>query len=579
MKQYIKQHWFEYIYAAILTIVTAIVISLMFGYGFSTNDDAMLRNIVNGNYTGTPDAHLIYIMYPLGFILKCLYELTAEVFWYDLFMTGMHYVCWFMIMVRLGNLFQKKVDKIISVTLGLLGLIVIDLSYLVMHQYTILAALLVSVAIFWLITSNHTKGSVYWFEMAIVLVFLILSLWVRKQVFYLAMPPVCLAFALKAYLAHKDNGEKKVMMNKLVFIVILSVLVLGSLGVEKVAYSSEEWKDFLAYNDARTTIYDYYGIPAYSLHEGTYTDLGLDAGDWLAIDAYNSELVYDLNLDKMQVLAEKSEQIWMEGFQYTSISRMMIYAVVNVFYHNPVQPIGIILTCLYIITLLHCYKKDKKPEFVATIVLLLFQFAVVGYFSWQGRFLERVSYGFYFIQMMYLLGMILSYAKETEHAKKKSLHWCIIWGLVLVFLFGTTGLYQVLTTLDAKERLNVKCEKWEAINDYFEQDKEKFYCIDTKSFVFSSELMFVSDDIESSNMIRLGSWVQYSPLDEQHNNGVDNWLDKLVAGEGYYVQDAIKGMDWINYYLSQKGYTAEAKVIDTIVTADGTVYEVISLEQ
>ena len=149
----------------------------------------------------------------------------------------------------------------------------------------------------------------------------------------------------------------------------------------------------------------------------------------------------------------------------------------------------------------------------------------------------------------------------------------------MVFLFGTTGLYQVLTTLDAKERLNVKCEKWGAINDYFEQDKEKFYCIDTKSFVFSSELMFVSDDIESSNMIRLGSWVQYSPLDEQHNNGVDNWLDKLVSGEGYYVQDAIKGMDWINYYLSQKGYTAEAKVVDTIVTADGTVYEVISLEQ
>ena len=54
MKQYWKQHWLEYVLSAVLVSLAAGALTVLFGYSFSTNDDAMLRSIVSGSYTGTP---------------------------------------------------------------------------------------------------------------------------------------------------------------------------------------------------------------------------------------------------------------------------------------------------------------------------------------------------------------------------------------------------------------------------------------------------------------------------------------------------------------------------------------------
>ena len=99
----------EYAFALLLVGIAGVGISLIFGYSFSTNDDAMLRNIVNGNYTGTPDAHLIYIMYPLGWILKCLYQIAPVIPWYDLLMIGLYFS------FRIGHSYRFAVSCYASV--------------------------------------------------------------------------------------------------------------------------------------------------------------------------------------------------------------------------------------------------------------------------------------------------------------------------------------------------------------------------------------------------------------------------------------------------------------------------------
>ena len=93
MVQWIKKHWLECTMSLFLTIVSAVVITSQFTYLCDTNDDVLLRSIVSGTFTGMPDAHLIYIMYPLGLILKALYQLSPNVPWYDGFMIGLHYIC------------------------------------------------------------------------------------------------------------------------------------------------------------------------------------------------------------------------------------------------------------------------------------------------------------------------------------------------------------------------------------------------------------------------------------------------------------------------------------------------------
>lgn len=579
MKKYVKQHWFEYAYSAVLILMATIGISLIFGYGFSTNDDVMLRNIVNGNYTGTPDAHLIYIMYPLAFILKCLYTLTDKIAWYDVFMVGMHYVCWFMLLVRLGGCFEKKLNKAVGITLFYVGLLIVDLPYIVMHQYTVLAALLASVTVFWLVASKVEGGKQYWYERGICLVFIVLCMWLRKEVFLLTLPILFLIIVSRLLQARKEKHAKKAFFNNAIFILIFVFAVLGSFLVEKLAYSSPEWKDFLAYNEARTDIYDFYGIPSYYAHEQAYKDLNLDAGDWLSVDAYNTKFVNDISAEKLETLAELAKGEWEEVFRYTSIPRLMIYNVSRELFYNTVQPVGIILTVLYVIALIYCFKADKKKEFISICLILLFEFAVIGYFSWQGRYPERVSYGFYFVQMIYLMAVLLSDIKEKKIFCRKNIFWMVVCSAVLLILFGSVGLYRVRTTLNDKQVLEQNCAKWKEINSYFRENEDKYYCIDTKSFVFASELMFENEEVEATNMIRLGTWVLYSPIDEQHDAGEKDWLAELVDGRGYFVQDEQLGLEQINEILSQKGYSTEAKVVDRIITADGSVYEIISLAE
>ncbi len=573
MKKYMQKHWFEYVYSALLTCIAAVGISLMFGYILETNDDAFLRSIVSGNYTGEPEAHLIYIMYPLGFILKSLYSILPKVYWYDFYMIGMHYICIFMLLVRVGEQFQIRSNKFLGITASFIGLMLLDLPYIVMHQYTVLAGVMMSVAVFWMATAKETGNGKYWYDRVVIIVFSILCLWTRKQVFLLAVPLLALITIVRIIKIRKD---KKAIKNKLLFGAIFSIVVLGSFVTDKVAYSDSEWKDFLVYNEARTDLYDFYGVPSFDYYQDRYEKLGLDYGDWIVMQNYNTKLASDLSLDNVVELADLSEQKWVEGFQYTNMLHKMIYIVVNNMYTNPVQPIGLLLTVLYVLALINCYKKDKRISFLSVCAMLLFEAAVVGYFVWQGRFLERISYGFYLMQTVYLFGILLYDIKEVKIFTKKNVFWCVVGSALVVLFCGTVGLQRVRTTLDNQAYIEQNCSAWETLNQYFREYNEVSYCIDTTSFAYFTDWMFCDEMTETNNVIRLGTWTMYSPLDKKHD-GENDLLSLLESGQCYYVQDTRKGQDWIHSFWESKGYDIEIEVVDTITIHNGCVFEIIDM--
>jgi len=53
---------------------------------FETNDDVEMLLLVSGKSLGIPDAHLVYINYFLGFILKTLYTICNKIEWYSNFL-------------------------------------------------------------------------------------------------------------------------------------------------------------------------------------------------------------------------------------------------------------------------------------------------------------------------------------------------------------------------------------------------------------------------------------------------------------------------------------------------------------
>lgn len=74
-------------------ILASVVILLIFffvwkktGIFFETNDDKFITEILSGAYTGTPNAHVGYVSYPLTLPISLLYRVTNKLPWYGLFL-------------------------------------------------------------------------------------------------------------------------------------------------------------------------------------------------------------------------------------------------------------------------------------------------------------------------------------------------------------------------------------------------------------------------------------------------------------------------------------------------------------
>lgn len=582
MKKYLKQHWLEMFFAFILVAIAAAGISVLFGYCFSTNDDAMLRNIVSGNYTGTPDAHLVYIMYPLGFVWKCLYSVLPEIPWYDCFMVGMHYLCWFMILFRLGQLFEKRISKIVAVTVGMAGCIIVDLPYLVMHQYTVLAALLATVAIFWLATSAKKKGRLYWADRIVCIVFLTLCLWLRNQVFLMALP-IGLVLLILELTATEEEGEKTSPHMKRIglFLAVVFAIMLVSFGIEKIAYSSEEWQDFEVYNEARTDVYDFYGVPGFVQYEEQYEQMGIDSADWIVLDHYDGGFMAELDSSLMVQVAQLSKQSWKDIQQTYNVFLQNLYSVCKTILYNEIQPIGCILMVLYVSALWSTYKNKQKNVALCITGMLLFQAVFVGYFIWKQRFPEHVSYGFYLMQAMCLAAILLKNKVRTERDIKTEKFWLVLGAVLCAVVVAGMGIYRIRTTKTQFDNVQARANDWKYVNEYFSQNENARYCIVTKSFVFATEEMFGANDVESDNMIRTGTWVQNSPLQREQENAINvTNLAQQVAGaeEFYVVQAAENDLDWLNSFWQGNGYNVSAEVEDTIQTPGGRMFHVIKMQ-
>lgn len=584
MKKYLKMHWFESVFALVMVAAIAVVVTVKFGYVYSTNDDVMMKNIINGNFTGTVDGHLVFISYVLSSFWKFLYNILPGVSWYDVFMVGVHYLCWFLIIVRLGGCAAKKKLKTIIMLLVTMLLIVIDLKYLVIVQFTVVSAELAAVSVLWVLTGKRDTKIEWAIDYTVILSTLYAASQFRKEPFLVALPVALLAIMLDVW---KRSGNKKELystLKKTAICIGIFCLVYGvDASIEKAAYSSSEWSDFSRSQEARPQVYDYSVIPSFGAYESAYKALGLDYADWMAIYTYNCELAEDFDVDVMEGVAEvvkDSENSWRAVSNKTDIFKKNFYQLCFIIFGNEIQPIGLILAVFYIVALLLCYKRNDKKTGIVLLMMLGFYLAAFFYLIDRGRMPERVLYGMHFMQLMCLLSVVLDSAQQIYENRKKDKFWsAIIIGFCgMAFFFSFVYTWQVIKA--ERNELLQKAADWEYVNDYFESYPENRYCLDTLSFVFSTEELF-SDKIESDNIVRMGGWTLNSLLQKQRMEmqGVENLLHQLVEDKQFYiVQEAGKDTAWIDIIYEEKGYDVEAVVVEEISTPGGRTFEIIQMQ-
>ncbi len=571
MKAFIKNHWVEVILSLVYIAATACLVSKRFTYLCVSNDDFLLREIISGKFTGTPDAHMVYVMYPLGLIFSGLYRFAPQIQWYGGFMVFMHYLCWFLICIRIGAQFNYRIKKCVAVTITWIILIIVDLQFLVLNQYTVTAAWFGAVALFWFLTRKSPIRTIKITEYAVCITGLILCLWLRKQVFLMLLPLLVIALIYDFY-RKKTQATKQFLIEKGVVIAVLAVLIGGSFVAERFAYG-DEWQDYQEYNHARTQICDYYGLPPYEEYAEIYAQNGIMREDYEILQMYNIALLPNTNTEQLGNLAQLGKEYhdWQE--QFYSIYRKILYALMDYFLYQNCQPIGTILTMSMMGALIYCFQKRQTGALFALSTGGVYLISFTAYFLWKGRFPERVAYGFELFFLAMILAIVLNVVTEQEKSNtklsKKQLIYKLSFIAVMLFILGNVAIYQYR---NVSRLANEKMESvivWESTQDFCKEHDNQVFLITSSMYACAGERVFQENNYSTDNMFYLGSWMLHSPNQETQlqRMGLENVMTDLLQKDSVCImQPANENTDWLkNFYLAH-GYDVEVtEAIETLI--------------
>jgi hypothetical protein len=101
LNQLIRQKplWFAFI----LTIVLQCLVWVLYTPRYETNDDLFMNGIVSGFWNGTPDPHLPYSHFLIGYLLSGLFQWSVAWNWYAAYLAGTHLLSWLIIFSGLAQ--------------------------------------------------------------------------------------------------------------------------------------------------------------------------------------------------------------------------------------------------------------------------------------------------------------------------------------------------------------------------------------------------------------------------------------------------------------------------------------------
>lgn len=568
---------------ALLTIVVNIVLmSLFFDFYYDLNDDVMMKDIMAGVYTGTPDGHNMQTLYILGAFISLCYRLCRGIPWYGLFLFVCQMGSMYLVGVRLLRFCKKAWTKAGSMVVLSAFIWGIMLSHFVAIQYTITVSVMAAAAIFLFLTTE--KGlSVRQFVLKNIpsIVLVILAYQLRTEMLLLVFPLICLA-GLFRWLEEERFFQKENYFKYGITIGCIMVGMLISHLFDCVAYGSEEWQKFQTFFDKRTEVYDYhYEVLTSGEHSEYLTSLGLNEAQQQLLSNYNFGL--DETIDE-KLLGEIAAYVQENtgGTQWTverlaEKGKLYLYRTL----HSGDAPYNyIVLTGYLCVAVLGIFKKANW-KFAGELVLLgVFRTILWMYILMMGRDPVRITHSLYLAEFAVLTGMICRQCEGwiANGEKKQKLTFVIVPILILGLLFVCYLPHSIVTVVsdkEAREETNADCL---AIAEYCKKHLENFYFEDVYSTVGFSQKIFTDVDNTLSNCDIMGGWMCKSPLyyEKLEKFGITTMEDALLHDENVYfiMETAVDDTDWLQAYYAGKGITVSIEQVDTVGDNYG-VYQVL----
>lgn len=537
-----------------VTIIFFGVTGCIFDIIYALNDDTTIQGIVSGFLTGTPDAHLVYMSYPLGWVLKLLYMVSGGIPWLGIFLCGCFTLSFVMGLERILEYMEGNCYKIVISLLYTAFWCSIYMKWYVNLHYTVVAAALCATAIFMLTIAKEESSLGKAIRSHIIeIIMLILAYQIRSQVFWLASPFV-LAAVVFAIIRLKN---KKQMISFLCILGVIGIGVLGCFFINKIAYQDDEWKEYVSYNDSRTALYDYSYFQTYEDYEKMAGDTAVSEAEYEILSEYNLVLSDEISADDMSNIAKVHNDI-VKGNK--PVSDEIKEAWSGYFYrttHTADSPYNYITIVLYLLLLILCILFRNWLELGAVFLLGIGRSLVWIYLIYNGRYPERIIISIYAIELSLLFALLAVYIKRVAIINRahENITYKIalqLGGTVLSIVLCMTSAYTLKLTVDENNMHWENNEEWKEITAYMEQNENAFYWLDVYSFTKYSDSAFEEKVDENNNYCLLGGWLVGSPLLEQLKDMYSEKQQYVISLENEEKQ-SLQGLEIVDRFVCQDG--------------------------
>ena len=545
-----------------LVVCLFFIAGFFFDFYYDLNDDVLIKDIVSGAYTGTPDAHSIQMLYPISFLISLFYRVIPALPWMGIFLCGAHGLCFYLIAKRSLTFVKSVKNKVCLLFIETVLILTLFLWELVMVQYTITAALLAACACFLVFSSERKdKVSDFWKEQIPAILLVILAFNVRSEMLLLMCPFIALTGILK-WSEEKEILAKENWKKYLGLIGMIAVGMILSLLVDAVAYSGQDWKIFRDFFDARTKVYDYTWYPDYEQAEDFYRDLGVTPAKYELIENYNFGLDESIDAELLWSIADYAEATGVKEFFVSKMKGVVADYKWRTFHETDSPYNFLVLTTYGMVIALAVVFKDKSIIWKLPL-MVVFRTIPWMYVIWADRVPNRISHPLYYIEFVILCAWMLTYVRNSKRS--------------LVVAAVLLGVYALIHLPAAWQNVETEMQRRECINAaikeldvYAKQNPGNFYYIDVYSSVDFSEKMFEDVDNSQKNYDILGGWASGSPLQKQstasyHEDKLSR-AELLLQDNFYFVCEDGTDTEFLEEFYSGHGMIVSAVEMDRIET-------------
>jgi hypothetical protein len=548
---------------------------------YGINDDITFRKIASGAISGTPDGHLIYIQYVLGWFISRLFLLDPHVDWYGLTMLGLLYLCLLLILFKALESSPTVRQGLAAIAWALIGFVLLGLQHVVQFQFTTVAGALAGTAIFWLGTSNPQTTRRRVVDSAVCVFLMLSSYMVRSNVFLLSLPFAAIVFLYR----NLDWPNRRVHQVGLPMAVLLGVGAVFL--VEQLAYRAPAWKAYLRMNEMDTQIFDYCGLPKYADYRDWYQSIGVSETTYKLLLRYTLIPNPSVNSRTYEAIvaqclefrgAEAASTSWLHQSDeiLSQMFKMMLdgrYTLMNI-------------ACIILFALLLGSRRRSFGAIDAFLVLSLvaIHFGVWLYLIANGRFPDRVIWAIFLIEALVLSGIVLEDNSRAGNGRNGA-YGLTVSVLAILVAIGVAR-YQVGVVSAAVQEQADRNKGCERVFGYVARRPSNYYLLSIRSFSYCTRTFTIGADDHLDNYSFTGDWLIYSPLTKANwaVHSLDDIQEDLVERDNIFVlikpPDSIEFL--VDYYRSIHGNVIAAQV-DGINTGDHTegaiIYRLVGVKE